>query len=90
VLVLRPKILKDEYKTPECQLFYAESGFGCDPDASGRKVFGFFLKDGERTYFNRSDFIGAADEAQLPDWAKQKLESIRSEQDGGFDIKMKM
>jgi len=48
VLVLNPSLLKDEYKKPEYQLILAESGFGCSPTASGRKVFGQFLFDGER------------------------------------------
>ena len=58
LLILKPSVLKDEFKASDYQLFYAESGFGCSPTASGRKVFGKFLKDGENTSFNRSDFLG--------------------------------
>lgn len=76
VLVVSPHWLKDQYKTPEYQLFYAESGFGCSPKASGRKVFGRFLYDGEETHLNRSDFIGILKEEHLPDWARDKLDEI--------------
>lgn len=76
VLVVSPHWLKDQYKTPEFQLFYAESGFGCSPTASGRKVFGQFLYDGEQTHLDRGDFIGILKEELLPEWAQEKLTEI--------------
>jgi hypothetical protein len=76
LLILRADILKESFRTPENQLFLAQSGFGCLPDASGRAVFGQFLIDGEKTRFNRQDFIGICDEKYLPDWAKEKLEIL--------------
>jgi len=93
LLILSPYILCDEYKNGDYQYFYAKSGFGCDGDAIGRKVFGFFLKDGENTHFNRSDFIGIADTEQLPEWAVEKLSEIQNqEQDNNncFEMKMNM
>ena len=78
VLVIRPDWLKDRYKRPEFQLFYADSGFGCSPKASGRKVFGQFLYDGEKTHLDRGDFIGILDEAHMPDWARVKLDAIQT------------
>ncbi len=77
VLVLNPSLLKDEFKRPEYQLILAECGFGCSPTASGRKVFGQFLFDGERCQYNRHDFIGILKEELQPDWAKEKLEEIK-------------
>lgn len=76
VCIIKPTTLKDQYKKPEFQLFYAASGFGCSPNASGRKVFGTFLVDGENTSFIRSDFLGVIKEEHLPDWAKEKVEEI--------------
>lgn len=73
VLILDPSVLKDEYKTPNDQLFLAKGGFGCHPNSRGRKVFGQFLKDGEDTHFYREDFIGVIDEKYLPQWAAEKL-----------------
>lgn len=77
VVVLRPFSLKDQYKTPEDQLFFATGGFGCSPTATGRKVYGFFLKDGENARFNRSDFIGVIKEGYLPEWAAQKRQELQ-------------
>lgn len=66
-MVLNPKCLKDEYKTPRDQLVLCENGFGCSPTASGRKVFGRFLSDGEKYQYDRSDFIGELKAELLPD-----------------------
>lgn len=73
VLALKGSVLKDRYKTPDDQLFLAESGFGCAPNARGRKVYGRFLKDGEETHFNRQDFLGILKEEHLPQWAGERL-----------------
>lgn len=76
LLILKPSILKDDYKASDYQLFYAESGFGCSPSASGRKVFGKFLKDGENTNFNRSDFLGVIKDECIPEWVAEKLAEL--------------
>ena len=73
MLVLKPTILKDEYKTPDFQLFLAEGGFGCSPTARGRKIYGQFLKDGEETNYERQDFLGVLKDEYMPDWAREKL-----------------
>ena len=73
VLILDPTILKDEFKTPNHQLFLAVSGYGCSPTASGRKVFGRFLYDDEETCFQRNDFIGVIKHDHLPQWAWDKI-----------------
>lgn len=73
VVALSPNVLKDEYKTPDDQLFYASVGNGCRPDAIGTKVFGHFLKDGEEAHFRRGSILGVVKIELLPDWAKAKL-----------------
>ena len=79
VLVLRPEMLKDEYKTPECQLFKAERGFGCVPTASGRAIFGEFLIDGEKARYNRQDFLGVLKAEHLPTWVIEKMAAPEQE-----------
>lgn len=76
LLILRPEILNDQARKPAFQYFYAENGFGCDPNSIGRKVFGTFIADGEKSHFSRSDFIGIADKEKLPEWASKRLEAI--------------
>lgn len=73
VVVIDPHQLKDAYKTADDQLFLATGGFGCAPNSRGRKVFGEFLKDGEKTYYFRSDILGVLKSEYLPQWAFEKL-----------------
>ena len=90
ILVLDPSILKDECKTPQDQLFYAEHGNGCRPDSLGTKVFGFHVSDGEKGYYRRTDFIGALKEEFVPAWAKENiqkyLEPDEPAEDGGMTL----
>lgn len=76
VVVINPKMLKDEYKSPDDQLFVPTHGNGCRPHAIGRSVFGHFLKDGESNCYWRQDIIGVLDEKSLPEWAAQKLDEL--------------
>ena len=78
LLVMRPFSLKDQYKTPEFQLFYATGGFGCDPKAVGTQDCGYFLKDDEYARFRRSDFIGVIKDECIPKWAQEKLQAMQS------------
>lgn len=79
VLVMSPFTLKESYWALENQLWLATGGFGCAPNAAGRAVYATCLGDGERTRWNRSDFIGILKEEHLPDWARESLEQIRRE-----------
>ena len=81
LLILRDTSLSEEYRTPENQLFLAESGFGCSPTASGRKIMGKFLNDGEKAQFYRQDFIGVAADEYLPEWARERLAELTAEQE---------
>lgn len=92
LLIIRDLCLKEEYRTPENQLFYAIGGFGCSPTASGRKVCGHFLSDGEKAEFCRQDFIGVIADEHIPDWAREKLaemsENNEQSQDNSPEMKM--
>ena len=87
LIVLKPSSLKDQYKTPEFQLFYATSGFGCDPKKIGTQVAGHFLKDDEYAHFRRADFIGVIREDCIPEWAQEKLKQYQEPVEQ-TDIKM--
>lgn len=78
VLIIDPYTLADKYRTPEDQLFLATSGFGCSPSSLGRKVMGNYLNDGTRGRHMRQDFLGVIQDEYLPDWARERLEEMRS------------
>ena len=77
VLILRPAVLKEDCWSPQNQLWYGETGFGCSPTSSGRAVYATCLGDGEKTRWNREDFVGVLDEQYLPDWAQERLNELR-------------
>lgn len=78
LVVLRGDFFKDSYKSQDNQLFLAESGFGCSPRASGRKVFGVFLNDYENACIQRSDILGILKAEHIPEWAKARLDTLQS------------
>ena len=89
VLVLSPNTLKEEYWSPENQLWLAQSGFGCSPTARGRSILCVCLGDGEQTRWNRNDFIGVLKDEYLPDWAKESLKQYqRSENEETQEMQM--
>ena len=80
VLVLSPETLREQYWGQENQLWYARSGFGYEPHSSGRAVFATCLSDGETARWNREDFTGVLDEKYLPDWAREKLAELMTQE----------
>lgn len=78
VLVMKPDTLKEQYWSPQNQLWFATGGFGCDPKASGRAIYAVCLADGEEARWNRENFIGVLDEQYLPEWARERLEALRA------------
>ncbi len=81
ILVMSPFTLKESYWAQENQLWYATGGFGCSPTASGRAVYATCLGDGEKTRWDRSDFIGIIKDEHLPDWAREQVEKLQSGQE---------
>ena len=73
VVAIRPEALKDEYKNPKSQLFYAKFGNGCRAESLGRKIFGQHLDNGEEGCYLRSEILGGVKLELLTDWAKEKL-----------------
>ena len=94
MLVLKASVLKDECKTPQDQLFYAEHGNGCRPNAIGTKVYGFHVSDGEKGYYCRDEFIGALKEELIPEWAQENTRKYleadepadEPDEDGGMTL----
>ena len=82
VLVMKPDTLKERCWSRENQLWLAEGGFGCAPESSGRAIYATCLADGEKTRWNREDFIGVLDRQYLPEWAEGKLNEILAQKQG--------
>jgi hypothetical protein len=76
LLIIKPQVLEPPFRQKETQYFFAQNGFGCDPNSLGTAVFGHFLANGQKARLERSDFLGIADKSQLPVWAANRLELL--------------
>lgn len=58
ILVLKAGKLGEQHRTPANQIWKATHGFGCSPHTVGTAVYATCLGDGERTRWERYDFMG--------------------------------
>lgn len=56
------------------RVYFYDSGFGCDPDAIGTKIYGHFVTDPERVYMRRYDVVRLATDDEV----KQAQERFRN------------
>jgi len=78
VVIISHKYLKEEYWSPENQLWLAKGGFGCDPKKIGRAVFSVCLDDNDESRWERHQILGVIKDECLPDWAREKLKAMQS------------
>ena len=78
--IVSHKSLKEEYWTPENQLWLATGGFGCDPTKIGRAVYATCLIDDDQSRWDRHQVVGVIKDEYLPDWAREKLEEMQAEE----------
>ncbi len=77
LVILAPSRLAPEFRTSDFQLGFTVGGFGCAPDARGRKVFVKELLSGEPSEWSAEDILGVANPEKLPAWAQKKLKQHR-------------
>ena len=80
VVVISHKHLKEEYWSPENQLWIATGGFGCSPTAIGRAVYATCLIDDDKGRWDRHQVLGVIKDEYLPDWAREKLEEMQAQE----------
>lgn len=76
VIVIRPEILREEYRTAAHQLQLCTGGFGSYPNARGSAVFCTNLYNGSKSRFERSDVLAILDRSAVPEWAEKKLAEL--------------
>jgi hypothetical protein len=77
VVAIKQDSLAPEFRAASHQLHLAAGGFGCSPDARGRAVYCTDLYSGKQVRWDRSDILGVIAEDTLPEWAREKLVSLR-------------
>jgi hypothetical protein len=79
VVVMRPDVLRPEYRSAAHQVFYATHGFGASANARGSAIFGYNVLSGEQEKWCRPDVLGILDPAKAPEWVKPGVEAIRAQ-----------
>ena len=79
IVVIKPEVLRPEYRRATCQLHLCNGGFGASPNSRGSACSCTELYSGKTSRFERSDILGVIAPENLPKWAKHYLECIRQE-----------
>lgn len=80
VIVIKPGVLRPEYRKSTCQLKLCTGGFGAYGNSRGSAVYCTDLYTGRKSRFERQDVLGVLEPEQLPKWAEHYLSIVRSEQ----------
>lgn len=79
VIVIKPQVLKREYRRSIHQYQYVTGGSGASPNGRGTSVFTVALYGGEKGRYARHEVLGVADPNSLPTWAKAGLDAARAD-----------
>ena len=77
VIVIKPEVLRREYRAAAHQLKLCTGGFGSSPNSRGSACFCTDLLTGKESRFERRDVLGTMEPDKLPQWAKDGLAAIQ-------------
>lgn len=80
IVVIKPEVLRREYRKATHQIKLCIGGFGASPNSRGSACFCVDLYSGKTSRYERMDVMGTLTEEQLPKWAAHGLMSYRQEQ----------
>ena len=76
ILVVKPEVLRPEYRTASHQIIRCTGGNGASPTARGRAVFCDVCFSGRRTRFDRTDILGELKIDKYPEWLNDKFKML--------------
>ena len=76
VIVIRPEVLRREYRRATNQVKFCTGGFGASPNSRGSACFCKDVYSGKESRYERRDVLGVLSPEQRPEWVKYGLESI--------------
>ena len=83
VAVIKPEVLRPEYRSSENQLVLVTGGYGAHGNARGRACFCTTLYSGNSHRWNRQDILGEIKPECMPQWANERLEEIQRTDEQG-------
>lgn len=76
VIVIRPDVLRREYRVATHQVKLCTGGFGASPNSRGSAVYCTDVYSGEHSRFERRDVLGIMNPDQMPKWVQHHLEVL--------------
>lgn len=73
VIVIKPEVLRPEYRRATSQLKLCTGGFGAYPHSRGSAVFCTEIYTGRQSRFERRDIIGILEPENQPKWVQHYL-----------------
>jgi hypothetical protein len=80
IVVIKPEVLRREYRQGPYQLRLCTGGFGASSKSRGNACFCRDLLTGKTSRFERLDIAGIMPMDKLPTWAKKGLEICKQRQ----------
>lgn len=80
IIVIKPEVLRHEYRMATRQIKLCTGGFGASPKSRGTACFCVDLYSGKESRFERMDMLGTLEPEQLPEWARLGLLQYRQKQ----------
>ena len=80
IVVIKPEVLRREYRQGPYQLRLCTGGFGASSKSRGNACFCRDLLTGKTSRFERLDIVGIMPMDKLPTWAKKGLEICKQRQ----------
>ena len=77
VIVIKPEVLRREYRRATNQVKLCTGGFGASPNSRGSACFCKDVYSGKESRYERRDVLGVLTPEQRPEWVKYGLESIK-------------
>ena len=76
IIVIKPEVLRREYRRATNQLKFCTGGFGASPNSRGSAVFCKDLYTGKDSRYERRDVLGTMEPDEFPKWARPEIVQI--------------
>lgn len=73
IIVIKPEVLRREYRMATRQIKLCTGGFGALPHSRGSACYCVDLYSGKESRFERMDVLGTLEPGQLPEWGRLGL-----------------
>ena len=77
VIVIKPEVLRPEYRRATSQVKLCTVGFGADPLSRGSAVFCTEVYTGRQSRFERRDVLGVLEPEDQPKWVQHYLSVLQ-------------